>query len=76
MVLLTMQVSIIVQNWKEGLESPNNILDIPEEKSGDDVRIPYYIVGDNEEPDKPIFYQNHAAPRKQYLTIDFPEPGV
>ena len=34
---------------KEGLESPNNIFNIPEEKSlpGDDVPIPYYIVEDN-----------------------------
>ena len=34
---------------KEGLESPNNIFNLPEEKSlpGDDVPVPYYIVGDN-----------------------------
>ena len=34
---------------KEGLESPNNICNLPEEKSlpGDDVPVPYYIVGDN-----------------------------
>jgi hypothetical protein len=34
---------------KEGLESPNNIFNLPEEKSlpGYDVPIPYYIVGDN-----------------------------
>ena len=30
---------------KEGLESPNNIFNIP--LPGDDVPIPYYIVGDN-----------------------------
>ncbi|KAK1901546.1 Transmembrane GTPase fzo1 [Dissostichus eleginoides] len=34
---------------KEGLESPNNIFNLPEEKSlpGDDVPVPYYIIGDN-----------------------------
>ncbi|XP_060598125.1 uncharacterized protein LOC132751923, partial [Ruditapes philippinarum] len=34
---------------KEGLESPDNIFNLPEEKSlpGDDVPVPYYIVGDN-----------------------------
>jgi hypothetical protein len=34
---------------KEDLESPNDIFNIPEEKSlpGDDVPVPYYIVGDN-----------------------------
>ncbi|XP_041349423.1 uncharacterized protein LOC121368741 [Gigantopelta aegis] len=34
---------------KEGLESPNNIFNLPEEKSlpGDDFPVPYYIVGDN-----------------------------
>ena len=34
---------------KEGLENPNNIFNLPEEKSltGDDVPVPYYIVGDN-----------------------------
>ena len=34
---------------KEGLQSPNNIFNLPEERSlpGDDVPVPYYIVGDN-----------------------------
>jgi hypothetical protein len=34
---------------KEGLENRNNIFNLPEEKSlpGDDVPVPYYIVGDN-----------------------------
>ncbi|KAJ4939306.1 hypothetical protein JOQ06_028756, partial [Pogonophryne albipinna] len=34
---------------KEGLESPNNIFNLPEEKSlpGDDVPVPYYIVRHN-----------------------------
>ena len=34
---------------REGLESPNNIFNLHEEKSlpGDDVPVPYYIVGDN-----------------------------
>ncbi|KAJ4934775.1 hypothetical protein JOQ06_007557 [Pogonophryne albipinna] len=34
---------------KEGLESPNNIFNLPENKylPGDDVPVPYYIVGDN-----------------------------
>ena len=34
---------------KDGLESPNNIFNIPKEKSlpGDDVPIPYCIVEDN-----------------------------
>jgi hypothetical protein len=34
---------------KEGVESPNNIFNLTEEKSlpGDDVPVPYYIVGDN-----------------------------
>ena len=34
---------------KEGLENPKNIFNIPEKKSlpGDDVPIPYCIVGDN-----------------------------
>ena len=34
---------------KKDLESPNNMFNIPEEKSlkGDDVPIPNYIVGDN-----------------------------
>ena len=33
----------------EGLESPNNIFNLPEEKSlpGHDVPVLYYIVGDN-----------------------------
>ena len=31
------------------MKSPNNIFNLPEEKSlpGDDVPVPYYIVGDN-----------------------------
>jgi hypothetical protein len=34
---------------KEGLESLNNIFNLPEERSlpGDNVPVPYYIVGDN-----------------------------
>ena len=34
---------------KEGMESPNNIFNFPEEKflPVDDVPVPYYIVGDN-----------------------------
>jgi hypothetical protein len=34
---------------REGLESPNSIFNLPEERSlpGDDVSVPYYIVGDN-----------------------------
>ncbi|PIK50928.1 putative nuclease HARBI1 [Apostichopus japonicus] len=34
---------------KEGLERTNNIFNLPKEKSlpGDDVPVPYYIVGDN-----------------------------
>ena len=34
---------------KEGMESPNNIFNLPEEKylPGDDVPVPYYIVGNN-----------------------------
>ncbi|CAG2239080.1 unnamed protein product [Mytilus edulis] len=34
---------------KEGLESSNNVFNLPEEKQlpGDDVPVPYFIVGDN-----------------------------
>ena len=54
---------------KEGLESPNNIFNLPEEKSlpGDDVPVPYYIVGDNafginKSLINPFFHQKHGAP--------------
>ena len=37
------------EQLKRFLEGPNNIFNLPEEKSlpGDDVPVPYYIVGDN-----------------------------
>jgi hypothetical protein len=43
------EIAISSQTAQEGLESPNNIFNLPEEKSlpGDDVPVPYYIVGDN-----------------------------
>jgi hypothetical protein len=53
---------------KEGLESPNNIFNLPEEKSlpGDNIPVPYYIVGDNafwdqQAPDEPVCHQKHGA---------------
>ena len=38
-----------IYNWSEMKGSPNNIFNLPEEKSlpGDDFPVPYYIVEDN-----------------------------
>ena len=53
-----------VSELKEDLESPNNMFNIPEEKSipGDDVPISNFIVGDNAFGINKS--QKHGAPRK------------
>ena len=61
---------------KEDLESPNDIFNIPEEKSlpGDDVPVPYYIVGDNELGINKRLMNPFAIRNMEHH--DSPEPGV
>ena len=66
----------------EGMESPNNIFNLHEDKflPVDDVPVPYYIVGDNafginKRLMNPLPSETWSTMR-DYLTTDSPEQGV
>ena len=74
-----MMLGFIIAVIKEGLDSADNIFNIPSVDSlpGDDVPAPYFIVGDNVfgiNKDLRILLQNVICNiMREYLIIDYQE---